>query len=334
LKATVVRSATLFGYLETAREVGIDGEALMAKLGLRNDFAENPDVLLPMDTVVTLFNLSAIESGRSDFGARAAIARGVPDYGPVSLLLREEETLGDALRTLVARLPYHSDGVHLELDTRFGKPFLAFRIVSNVPSIQVAEYCACGLVQSIRWLIGSDWHPDAVCQEHARPLHTSVQHNFLRCDLRYNQVMGGILLAHDALDLKVVTSTAVLRRHAKSAVEHTLAGSPDHFEAQVARIMSQRMRESSCDADSVASSLGMNRRTLHRRLASKGLSYSTLLQQVRRETSIRLIELGTVPLTEVAEALGFGSQSSFSRWFQTTFGYSASNWKRHGGASR
>jgi AraC-like DNA-binding protein len=334
MKATVVRSATLIGYLKAASEVGIDGEALMAKLGLPDDYAENPDTLLPIDTVITLFNLSAAVSGRTDFGARVAIARGVPDYGPVSLLFREEETLGDALRTFAARLPYHSDGARLELDTRFGKPFLSFQIISNVPSIQVAEFAACGLVQTIRWLVGSDWNPDAVCQEHSRPVHTSVQSNFLRCELRYNQVMGGVLLGRDALNLKVVTSTAVLRRHAKSLIEHTLAGSPDHFEEQVARVMIQRMRDSSCDADSLASSLGMNRRTLHRRLASKGLSYSSLLQQVRCETARRLIEVGTVPLTEVAEAIGFGSQSSFSRWFQTTFGCSASDWKRNSGASR
>jgi AraC-like DNA-binding protein len=203
-----------------------------------------------------------------------------------------------------------------------------------VPVNQVSEFCACGLVQSIRWLVGSDWNPDAVCQEHPRPAHTSAQSNFLRCELRYDQVMGGILLGRDALNLKVITSPAVLRRHAKTLIENTLTGSTAHFEVQVARVITQSLRDSSFDADSIASSLGMNRRTLHRRLTSQGLSYSTLLQQVRYETARRLVEVGTVPLTDVAEATGFSSQSSFSRWFQTTFGCTASEWKRRGGALR
>jgi AraC-like DNA-binding protein len=334
MKRKVVRSATLFGYLKAARELGIDGEALMAKVGLGNDFADHPDSLISADAFITLLNLSAAASNHSDFGARASIARGVPDYGPVSLLLREEETLGDALRTFVTRLPYHSDSTYLELDTRFGKPFLSFRIISDVPVNQVSEFCACGLVQSIRWLVGSDWNPDAVCQEHPRPAHTSAQSNFLRCELRYDQVMGGILLGRDALNLKVITSPAVLRRHAKTLIENTLTGSTAHFEVQVARVITQSLRDSSFDADSIASSLGMNRRTLHRRLTSQGLSYSTLLQQVRYETARRLVEVGTVPLTDVAEATGFSSQSSFSRWFQTTFGCTASEWKRRGGALR
>jgi AraC-like DNA-binding protein len=328
MKQKVVRNATLFGYLEAAREVGIDGEALMAKAGLSNDYADYPDALISADAVINLLNLSSSLSKRSDFGALASIARGVPDYGPVSLLLREEETLGDALRTLSWRLPYHSDCTYLELDTRFGNPFLSFQIISKLQNNQVSEYCACGLVQTIRWLVGADWHPDAVCFEHPRPAHTSAQSNLLRCELRYNQMVGGILLGRDALNLKVITSHAAIRRQAKALVEHSLAGSPARFEVQVARVMTLSLSDANCDADSIASKFGMNRRTLHRRLASQGLSYSTLLQQIRYETAKRLVESGTAPLTDIAEATGFSSQSAFSRWFQTAFGCSVTDWKR------
>ncbi|VVE61277.1 AraC family transcriptional regulator [Pandoraea captiosa] len=330
MRTTVVRSATLLGYLSAAKDVGIDGRALLASVGLRADFADNPDRLIPVDTFIRLLDLSCAASGVSDFGARAAIARGVPDYGPVSLLLREEETLGDALRTISARQHHHSDGVHLELDLRFGKPFMVFRIVSNLPAVQASEFCACGLVQMIRWLIGPDWNPDAVCFEHSPPTQTSVLRNFMRCELRYSQVMSGILLDREALSRQVVTSSAVLRRHAKRLVEHALSGAPDHFEVQVARLISQQLRESTGSADRVAASLGMNRRTLHRRLTDKGLSYSILLQEVRCDTARRLVEAGNVPLSEVADATGFASLSAFSRWFRTSFGCSASDWKHNG----
>ena len=333
MKARVVRSATLIGYLNAAQEVGVDGEALIAAVGLTTGYTADPDRLIPVDSFIRLLDLSVAASGRSDFGARAAIARGVPDFGAVSLLLREEETLGDALRTISARLHLHCNGIYLELDARFGKPFLSYQIVSDTPSIQASEFCACGLVQSIRWLVGTEWRPDAVCYEHARPLHTSVQGSFMRSELRYNQVMGGILLSKDALDLRVITSAAVLRRHARNLIEHTLPDSLEHFEIQVTRVMVRQLRDSTCNADTLASSLGMNRRTLHRRLANKGLSYSSLLQQVRSDTAKQLVEAGTIPLSDVAETVGFNSLSSFSRWFQATFGCTASAWKRNRNAS-
>lgn len=319
----------MFGYAKAASEVGLDASALMARAGLPEDFADNPDSMVSLDAFVRLLEISAQESGRSDFGPRAAIARGVPDYGLVSLLLREEDTLGDALRTYIANLHHHCNGIYIELETQFGKPFLSFQIVSDPPSIQVMEFCACGLVQLIRWLIGTDWHPEAICHEHSRLAHTSIQSGFFRCEVRYNQVVSGILMARDALQRKVITSPEVLRRQAKLLIAHTLGSTSDQFEAQVARIMNQHLHDPKSGADTIASSLGMNRRTLHRRLASKGLSYSSLLEQVRRDAAKRLVEINSIPLTEVAEAIGFGSLSAFSRWFQASFGCRASDWKRN-----
>ncbi|MFM0349730.1 AraC family transcriptional regulator [Paraburkholderia sp. RL17-347-BIC-D] len=318
----------MFGYPKAASEVGLNGSALMARVGLPENFADDPDSMISLDAFVRLLEISAQESGRSDFGPRAAIARGVPDYGLVSLLLREEDTLGDALQTYIAHLHHHCNGIYIELDTRFGKPFLSFQIVSDPPSIQVMEFCACGLVQLIRWLTGADWRAEAVCHEHPRLLHTSIQSNFFRCEIRYNQVVSGILLGRDALARKVITSPEVLRRQAKLLIAHTLGGASDQFEAQVARIMNLQLHDSKSGADAVAASLGINRRTLHRRLANNGLSYSSLLEQVRRDAAKRLVEVNSIPLAEVAEAIGFSSLSAFSRWFQGSFGCRASDWKR------
>jgi len=329
MRKRVVRSATVHGYLRAACDVGIDGKALMARVGLSSDIAESPDSLIPLDAWIRLLDLSVAASARTDFGARVAIARGVPDYGLVSLMLREEETLRDALHTYSTQLHHHCDGIFIDLDERFDKPLLTFKIESEIPSIHVMEYCACGIVQMIRWLVGPDWQPDAVCQEHSRPAHTLVQSNFMRCELRYDQMVSGILLSRDALSLKVIASSAVLRRHAKTLLGQTFNHSPEDFEARVEWLMHQQLRDSRCSVETLASSLGMNRRTLHRRLADKGLSYSALLQQVRCDTARRLLSMQTVSLTEAAEALGFGSLSAFSRWFQTSFGCSASRWKRN-----
>jgi hypothetical protein len=62
MKRKVVRSATLFGYLKAARELGIDGEALMAKVGLGNDFADHPDSLISADAFITQTSVRAPRS--------------------------------------------------------------------------------------------------------------------------------------------------------------------------------------------------------------------------------------------------------------------------------
>ncbi|MBU3738227.1 MAG: helix-turn-helix transcriptional regulator, partial [Rhodoferax sp.] len=83
-----------------------------------------------------------------------------------------------------------------------------------------------------------------------------------------------------------------------------------------------------CSADQVARLLQMDRRTLHRQLASTGLSYSRLLDQVRTDLVQRHLGESDLPLGEIAGLLGFARASSFSHWFLAQFGCSASQWSQ------
>ena len=64
MRKRVVRSATLHGYLRAACDVGIDGKALMARVGLSSDIAESPDSLIPLDAWIRLLDLSVAASAR------------------------------------------------------------------------------------------------------------------------------------------------------------------------------------------------------------------------------------------------------------------------------
>ena len=83
-----------------------------------------------------------------------------------------------------------------------------------------------------------------------------------------------------------------------------------------------------CSVEHVARSLGVDRRTVHRRLASEGQTFTSLVDATRRDLAARLVRGQNRPLTEVAEMLGFSSHSNFTRWFRSRFGCSPSQWRR------
>jgi AraC-like DNA-binding protein len=66
-----------------------------------------------------------------------------------------------------------------------------------------------------------------------------------------------------------------------------------------------------------------DRRTIHRRLAREGETFSDMLDAVRRELADRYIKEGKRSLTEVSELLGFSALSGFSRWYKRQNGKSA-----------
>lgn len=68
-------------------------------------------------------------------------------------------------------------------------------------------------------------------------------------------------------------------------------------------------------------------RTLRRRLAGVGNSYLALLDDVRRDAAIHLMEQTTLPVAEVAGQLGYAESASFRHAFRRWTALSPSQYR-------
>jgi AraC-like DNA-binding protein len=74
-----------------------------------------------------------------------------------------------------------------------------------------------------------------------------------------------------------------------------------------------------CTIDRAAQHLGVDRRTIHRRLAREGQTFSGLVEAVRRELAERYVSDPHRSLMEVSLLLGFSAPTAFSRWYRQHF---------------
>jgi AraC-like DNA-binding protein len=65
----------------------------------------------------------------------------------------------------------------------------------------------------------------------------------------------------------------------------------------------------------------MSERTLVRRLAETGTSFSEILSQLRHELALKYLREPKLNLTQVAFLLGYSNQSAFSAAFKRTTGW-------------
>lgn len=65
--------------------------------------------------------------------------------------------------------------------------------------------------------------------------------------------------------------------------------------------------------DAVATAAGMTRRTLQRRLASEGLTFSDVLDSTRADLATRLLTGGAVPFGDIASRLGYANAPALTR---------------------
>ena len=70
----------------------------------------------------------------------------------------------------------------------------------------------------------------------------------------------------------------------------------------------------------VADALALHERTLQRRLKDEGASFEEIKDSVRRDMAERLLSQRGLPLSHVAEMLGYSEAAAFSRSCRRWFG--------------
>jgi AraC-like DNA-binding protein len=78
----------------------------------------------------------------------------------------------------------------------------------------------------------------------------------------------------------------------------------------------------------VAQKLNISSRTLARRLAAEGLSFASVLEEMRRELALRYLEDAKLSISQVAWLLGFQEAGAFTHAFRRWTGQTPSEVRR------
>lgn len=313
------------------REMGLDPAAVMKRANLDLEQLDDPDQLISLDHFLRVLALAAKQSGNQDFAVRAAFHRGVPDLGPVSLLMREAESVQEAIGYYATHIALHSDDFIVQIDHRITDPVIIVRLRGRTEeeSIQASLFAIAGVTMTIRWLVGDEFRPEMISLAHGRLERLPFAQRFFNCPISFNQTVSGIVVKASDWQRPVMTSSPRLRRQAMKYLAPLLMP-PGSFASRVARIIDRTLSEGDCSAANVAQYLNVDRRTMSRRLEKEDETFSSVLQKVRVEITLRLITNDSTSLTDLAGHVGFEGLSSFSRWFLATFGCSASEWRLRG----
>jgi AraC-like DNA-binding protein len=331
----LIRSATLNGYVEVARSVGLDPYRMVAAHGLPAACLANPELRIPMTAVARLLEDSAARSARPDFGLRLAERRSLSNLGVLALLVREQPTIRKALEALAGYMHLHSDGLRLTMTEDAGLVTIGLVVDSGRPlPIRQGVELGLGFIhRSLNQLLGSRWRPQAICFTHAAPGRTDAHRRFFGTNVEFGQEANAIICLARDIDIAVPTSDPAIVRHIQQYLD-AVAPRPNATMRDSAReCIYLTLPSGLCSADRVAKHLGVDRRTLHRHLARERETFSSLLDTVRAELATRYIGNRDRPLASVSESLGFSALSAFSRWFRNRFGCSVSQWRASQGRS-
>jgi AraC-like DNA-binding protein len=319
------RSASLAGYRDTAQMAGLDPVRMLREFHLPPRCLWEPEIRVPIEAVRGLLERSAERSGLESFGLMMAEARRMSDLGPLGLLVREQPTLRLALEACARYANRLNEALHLTLEQDGDVVVLREELLFGHlgPSRQSTELAIGVIFRTLRHFLGTDWRPKRVCFAHAAPKERTVHNRVFGVRVEFGHAFNGIVCTRADLDRSNPKADPGIARLARRLLESDTAAHPSDMTTHVRHLIVRLLGAGSCSIGSVAEHLGVDRRTVHRRLCKEGHTFTEVMRGVKKELASRYLEDPQRRLTDVAELLGFSTLSAFSRWYRTSFGRSA-----------
>ncbi len=110
-----------------------------------------------------------------------------------------------------------------------------------------------------------------------------------------------------------------LARLARKLLDTESAARGGTTTADVRKLVVMLLPTGGCSIDRAAQHLGVDRRTVHRRLLREGHTFSSIVEKVREELAERYLKDRRRSLADVSSLLGFATPSGFSHWYRRRF---------------
>lgn len=322
-----VRAASLTGFAEVARSLGLDPEALLASAGLADVIGADDDMMIDAGTVADLLEDAAARSGCMSFGLLMAERRSLSVLGAISLLLEHQVRPRDRIAALVDYQGLFGGALSIDARESDGVLIVSMDLQSRLYRRQGVELMVGVLYRALVDTIGGGWQPECVHFVHGPPDDPTTHRRFFACPIAYESAFNGLSAAGAALAERDPDAEPALADHARRIVDIQLAAAERDVLAEVRRLLPTLLPIGRATLAEAGRELGLHPRGLQRRLAREGVSFASLLIGARRDLARRHLSNPSLPIGAVAAMIGFDTPSSFSRWFQLEFGQSPRAWR-------
>ena len=275
----------------------------------------------PLLAFTRMLSHAAQQSGRQQLGLEMAAFDGEPPQSIFSELYTYAPTLGDALRARTRYFPVSQTATTVELTQSHGIAHLSYQIRDPAVGepLHDAAYTLGKIQRFMRRCIGPSWQLDHVTLAMPAPGGTDAYQRFFGAPVVCNAAYTGLHFPAQLLERPIRTADVQRFRNFCAQLELRMPNqaTPSLLGDALRTWMSFATREGRATLEHAASDFGVTPRTLQRRLKEHNIGFQDLLAQVRMQTACHLLTESRLPVTYIAEQLGFSETSAFTRAFRS-----------------
>ncbi len=326
LHPVLVRARALTGFKELVASLGGDAAALLEMAGIDKELLEQPERTLPLVQLVEVINRAGEALGIDDVGLRLAQYQDVNVLGTVAIIAQHSATVGDALRGIARYFPYHTPGITLSIATDQGTQMAHLRLStaagmddSQRQGVELSYGVTYGF---LRMVANSDPAVWRIHFRHAHGLDAGGYARYFACPVVLAQENDELIFPASLLDRPVDQARSDLRVAAERFLSNAVRRFPLDIGLQVETLIDRQLGLGDTSIERITGQLGLQRRTLQRRLAEQDLCFEDILDAVRKERAQEYLQHAALPLIQIANLVGYNNQTSLNRsclrWFGKT----------------
>jgi len=311
------RVRCLVGVPKLVAACGVKPAVVLARAGLPPLPLSDPDAWVPRRCSLALLNQAARATGDDCFGLRFGDALSLDQCGAWGKAVQEAPTLRAALGVVCRRMNMLHTGTKVELYEDSRRTLLSFRFVGRTHE-DPRHYVEGSLAVARKVVQLAEAGAVSVCFEHDRPPRVSELEPVLGTRIAFNRPTNGVAVVSARLDEPLSKSNSATHGPMETLA---LSACEDLVQA-VVQAIAKLIPYGWLTIQSIAAAVGLQVRTLERRLDKWGVPYKTLLDEVRRARALELMRTGGHSMTDIALLLGYSEQAHFTRAFRRWTGMS------------
>ena len=289
------------------------------------------DLNVPLTGFVRLLENGSSAGQDPSFGWEMGRRFDLMALGELGEAILKAPTLGNALLTFSRFLRLIQDTSELKLAVEDDLAILSYRILDPDiwPRQQDAEFTLSIIHTLIEACAGAGWHPAALTFEHGPGRAEQFWNERAGVNCTFGHETNSIVIPVAMLNAPMpAPDRTTWCRHA-DLLSHALIerNRARPMAARVASALLACFGRTTADQRTIARTLGMSCRTMHRRLEREGTRYSEVLADCRIRVARSSISQGRKTLSQIAFDLGYSDQSAFCRAFKQSCGMTPSSFQ-------
>jgi len=304
---------------------GVDAEQVLSRAGISRDQLSQRGTGVTVASQYQFLELAAAHAQDSLLGLHVATEMDVRNAGVPYYLAASSATILEALEHSARYSRTVSEAVVFELTPRNDETVLTARPARPYePRRQYCEFMALLVIRVLRMLTNRNFSPSRATFTHSESSNSKEIERVLGCAVEFAHSVESWVFPQAVVELAIVSSDSQLLEILTAHADHLLAGrrTATGMRDVVERELVGLLPRGSARPVVVARQLGMSGRSLTRRLAEEGTTFSDILDSLRRRLALSYLGDPRISLQQIAWLLGYSEIGAFYHAFKRWTGSS------------